>query len=617
MADTNGNPKRLKGVPSFGRRTMNPTAISETPSLEAAQALARHLRENPSAASRTAADLANSFSLEPSFVEDVLRGVAKPAKQITKRDKPKIGKIIEGSILKGFDFITINPPVFVAILSAIYFTVLAQQLIPFISSIQHLTDAQQTAEFIKFRNANGWWVPVFGVMLGLQMACFYRYGQVRQALYGALVFWMVTASVNVFIMWATAVDRTNPALVGKFFAAILALLIFGTMYAALGSLFAVLGGYAKFRREDKAEDSMSRQQMLERLFEVQSRLKTCQTLDRREKHFLPESWSALFNKHPYLTVIGGNVLLSALWMLSAHYSGVTFNTHAEPALLAVIVQVAFLMAVILFMTGISYLAGGFRRAVWLLALAHIVAFPANLINFAPFGPDAYPILFSKARMIMDVLMLLGLAGLGSLSSVVEQRTLRANRLRDSDPAALLAEMVRLEWRLKIGTTNVCVVVVDAAKSAEMKANSDPLVAEYSFREYQNFLATICNQNEGNVYSTAGDGAILAFAKCENALTAAREIQTGISYFNEHVNRMSAKFRLRIGLHMGPITGSLQEVQFTEVIDIAAHVQGAAPVRGILMTKSVAECLPEEHLIPLKEPVDGCEVYLAYNPTVDA
>jgi class 3 adenylate cyclase len=69
--------------------------------------------------------------------------------------------------------------------------------------------------------------------------------------------------------------------------------------------------------------------------------------------------------------------------------------------------------------------------------------------------------------------------------------------------------------------------------------------------------------------------------------------------------------------MGPVSGDLKDVQFTEVIDIAAHVQAAAPVRGILMTREVADCLPEESLIPLKEPVDGHEVLLAYNPTVDS
>ncbi len=596
---------------------MNPAALTETPSLEAAQALARHLRENPSAATTSAAELAHSFDLAPDFVADVLRGVAKPAKQAQKKASPNIGRMIERSILKGFDFVTSNPPVFVAVLTALCFTAIALELVPFFNSIQHLPEAQQTVEFVKFRGAHGWWVPAFGIMLGLQMACFYRYAQVRQALYGALAFWMVTASVNVFIMWATALDRSNPALIGRFFAAILALLIFGSMYAALGSLFAVLGEYAKFRRADKAEDSMTRQQLLERLFEVQSKLKTCHQSDRREKHFLPESWSETFNRHPYLVVVGGHIILTMVWILAAHFAGVTLSTKVEPTILAVIVQVAFLMAVILFSTGVAYLAGGFRRAAGLLLLANIVVFPLFLINLSPFGTSFQPMLISRPRLILDLLMTLGLSGLGSLSSVVEQRTLRANRLRDSDPAALLAEMVRLEWRLNADSTNVVVVVVDAAKSAEMKANSDPLVAEYSFREYQNFLATITTQNEGNVYSTAGDGAILAFAKSENALTAAREIQTGISYFNEHVNRMSAKFRLRVGLHMGPVTGSLQDVQFTEVIDIAAHVQGAAPVRGILMTKSVADCLPNEHLIPLKEPVDGCEVYLAYNPTVDA
>lgn len=190
-------------------------------------------------------------------------------------------------------------------------------------------------------------------------------------------------------------------------------------------------------------------------------------------------------------------------------------------------------------------------------------------------------------------------------------------MRESDSATLLAELVRLELKLNVHSQDVCVLVVDVAKSTEMKANADPFQVEFSFREYQAFVARICEKAGGKQLSTAGDGAIYSFASCESAFQAAREIQTEISFFNEHVNRMASKFRLRVGLHMGPISGDPRDVQYTEVIDIAAHIEEAAPVRGILLSQTVAACLPNEALIPLREPVDGFEVFLAYNPTVDA
>lgn len=597
---------------------MNPPALSQAPSLESAQALARHLRENPSAASESASVLAKNFDLQPDFVDEVLRAVAQPKDSADPRKAGRrLGKAIEQGILQAFDLITSRPPLFIALVNAILFFTIVAQLIPHIQHLHGLTDTAQQELNNHFLATHHWYAWGFGLALGLQMACFYRYAQVRQALYGSIAFWVVAAVSNVAIMYADATDKADPALVARCFVGILALLIFASMYAALGSLFAVLGGYARIRQEEKAEHEMTRQQLLERLFEVQSRLKTCHQKQIREKHFLPESLASAFNKRPYLTAIVGNLILSVVTVLMFHYAGISLNPRAEVSAIEVLCQVSVQMATILFLTSVAYLAGGLRKALAIIVLAELVATPVFMVDLAPFGPASYSILFSKTQILIRVILTVALAGLGALGSVVEQRTLRANRLKESDPAALLAEMVRLEWRLNAGAKNVCVVVVDAAKSAEMKANSDPLVAEYSFREYQKFLATICSENGGNVHSTAGDGAVLAFPTCEKAVTAAKEIQTGISYFNEHVNRMSAKFRLRIGLHMGPVTGDIKEVQFTEVIDISAHVQEAAPVRGILMTKAVAEMLPGEHLIPLKEPVDGWEVFLAYNPTVDA
>jgi hypothetical protein len=70
------------------------------------------------------------------------------------------------------------------------------------------------------------------------------------------------------------------------------------------------------------------------------------------------------------------------------------------------------------------------------------------------------------------------------------------------------------------------------------------------------------------------------------------------------------------MHMGQIVGNLDEVEFTEVIDIAAHVQSAAPIAGIAVTDDVAACMMEESFIPLADEIDGHRVLLAMNPTSD-
>jgi class 3 adenylate cyclase len=119
-----------------------------------------------------------------------------------------------------------------------------------------------------------------------------------------------------------------------------------------------------------------------------------------------------------------------------------------------------------------------------------------------------------------------------------------------------------------------------------------------------------------VHSTAGDGAVVAFPSCTEGFAAAKRIQTDIEDFNRETNRLGSPFRLRVGLHVGRVAGELEKVQFTEVIDIAAHVQTVAPVGGIAMTELVAEQLGGEPAVQLKDPVDGHTVMLVLNPTVD-
>ena len=205
---------------------------------------------------------------------------------------------------------------------------------------------------------------------------------------------------------------------------------------------------------------------------------------------------------------------------------------------------------------------------------------------------------------------------GYLGGIVQRRAAEELSLAQNDPASILAEMVRIQWRLSDRTNMVCVMVVDAAKSSEMKSFADPLAVEYSFREYQTLLEDLSKHLDGRVHSTAGDGAVIAFNSAEAAFTAAKRIQTDIERFNREDNRLQLPFRLRVGLHLGEVVGDLDEVEFTEVIDIAAHVQAAAPVGGIAVTERVAEHLDADEFVPLARQVDGQNVLLALNPLVD-
>ncbi len=206
-------------------------------------------------------------------------------------------------------------------------------------------------------------------------------------------------------------------------------------------------------------------------------------------------------------------------------------------------------------------------------------------------------------------ILAGLCGLGgSIAAQAARGRYVRERFAMGDTASSIAEVVRLQWKLEAIPSNVCVMVVDVAGSTGMKHGANPLLAEYSFREYQRFVEEICVDHGGRVHSTAGDGAIIGFDSCRRAAAAAREIQRGLFRFNREVNRLPSAFHLRIGMHMDSVPGDLMDVQFSRVIDVAAHVETTAPIGGIALTDSVAKRLPGERLEPATYSVDGFAVF---------
>ena len=108
----------------------------------------------------------------------------------------------------------------------------------------------------------------------------------------------------------------------------------------------------------------------------------------------------------------------------------------------------------------------------------------------------------------------------------------------------------------------------------------------------------------------------AFDDAQAAFLAARTIQSRVADFNAHVSRLKDPFRLRIGIHCGEVSGNLDEVEFTAVLDIAAHVEAASQVGGIAVTESVVDQLEGHRFVELPDPIDDQRVFVAMNPTLD-
>ena len=152
------------------------------------------------------------------------------------------------------------------------------------------------------------------------------------------------------------------------------------------------------------------------------------------------------------------------------------------------------------------------------------------------------------------------------------------------------------------------MVVDAAGSTLMKRNAEPVMVEYSFGQYQRWIADIVAKHDGKVDMTTGDGAICAFGDPSKALDAARNLHEDTARFNEQNNQLELPFRLRVALHSGAVVADLNKVQFTEVIDVAAHVEKYSPIGGIALTGPFVRALPKFPDLTPSATVDGVDVF---------
>ena len=568
-----------------------------------AQALVEHLRRNPDEVWTDPAALAGRFGLEPDFVSRALASVPRPTRTEARPAPNPLAPRPQGLVVRvdrALDRAAENPLRFEAL------TLFGA--IAFLATISWIVPPEARFYFLGL---------ILVVMLGIvtaQMAVFYRRRMTRFALPSGLVFGFGAALPMMVSVWLSLLrhPREIPTQVTTgflVFAVGLVTLLVGVLYGGLVALVSVLSGWFHLRRSDHEWESLSRQALLERYFELGRRLdRSVATPDE------PEAWegwpgASTLRRAPEIAAAAIGVLGS-----SANEAVSSFLRN-RPAVVGDLVIV------------LLWAVGGLMALSLLLLVAFLAGRPARgAAAGAAFALGAYAVAsfplvrqggFDSSRLGLLVLSVAVFGMIGALAGVgarIQRRAVRDRRRQGNDGATLVAEMLEIQRRLEEDATRVTVLVVDAAKSTAMKVGADPLDVEYSFREYQIWLAQTCRLFEGRVHSVAGDGAVVAFAEAASAMAAARRIQTDVVRFNATGNRLPNPFRLRLGLHSGRVAGDLDDVQFTEVIDIAAHVEEIAPVGGIAATAAVVLSLGEDGFLPLARDVDGQGVSIALVPT---
>lgn len=456
-------------------------------------------------------------------------------------------------------------------------------------------------------------IAIVGLAVTFHLLLYFRRGHTRIAFFGALVVWLTSSA----ILGVGAIVSGQG--IGQAFAVwivgTLGLMFLCMMYSGVGAAAALMGAYRVVKSEEATKKNRTRQQLIERMFEIEEHL------GKQSEALEDETWFRRFlvfgQRNVWLLALGASLVLSVL----GEGLGLFRDLPARGLGLTVLFMIlSIIIAASTFVSQVvlAFMGGRPSRSIFVSLVFTAVQVGVGFIP--PFNKIGKLGEFEPYFIGFTLLFQWGLAVLiglfAGIGAKIEEQSYRRKRLEQNDPQMLLAELIDIQRILNPDTSTQFLMVVDAARSSVMKANADPMQAEWSFREYQMFLARIVEANGGRIHSTAGDGAIAIFNSAPAAFQAAREIQTKISDFNLNVSRLKDPFRLRIGIHSDTVQGDLEDVQFAAVIDIAAHVEGASQVGGIAVTQPVAEHLPDHRFAVLSDLVDGYVVSMALNPTLD-
>ncbi|MBV6458821.1 MAG: hypothetical protein HONBIEJF_01959 [Fimbriimonadaceae bacterium] len=557
--------------------------------------LVEHLRDTPNAASESAAQLANRFDVPEPLVADaleVLRESRRDMEELTGAKRIPLQVRLRERVNQAAEWTHRHP-------------LLASVLLGVFGALQvHLSDVAGWPRVVTELSQ-----LIMGNACVLWIA--YQRGQVRYSLPISTVTLMTFAAFlnGLRLIWPLNTQNSNLTPMAFLFnAASLSLFL-----AGLAAVAALFGALRRVKREFEDEAKLDRRDLLEQVLQLKQRLGagrlTTLGVDRYERLKWSKQHWPIFAVA--LGALGGVFSIACGSWLGEPGEAVGTGVQANT------IAVFWIGLATFSFLGVGFLAGGWRRALIAGSVSILVYFglcqSAMAEGWAVFDPFATSSFASRAQiapMIGQIfqMVLILLATMGGVGSGLIQHRLRKVMLKQEDNAAMLAEIIRLQGMLHVQKSEVVALVVDVVKSTMIKRDEDPMVVEFSFRSFHNYIARQVQRFGGRIYFTAGDAAIAEFTDANRAFQAATTIQAEIEAFNEIGNHLRSPFQTRIALHAGLLHGGLDQVHFTDVIDVAAHLEKHSPVGGVALTEPVAAQLDGVVLERLSEPVDGFAAY---------
>ena len=137
--------------------------------------------------------------------------------------------------------------------------------------------------------------------------------------------------------------------------------------------------------------------------------------------------------------------------------------------------------------------------------------------------------------------------------------------------------------------------VDVVGSYGMKAESNrPELIIVSFERWRAWITAVIEEFNGMVLNSNGDELMCFFDSTPSSVNAGRAILDRLDPFNEEQNALPSPFRLRIGIHTGSsLVDKKRGVAYSEVLDVAGHLQKDADENGLLISEPTLQALPDD------------------------
>jgi class 3 adenylate cyclase len=549
--------------------------------LTRAENIVAELRANPALLSQDPIDLAIRFEVEPALMHRILRTRALADRRV-RRPRFSLKKLlleIRSVIGRAVQGVTIQPYAYLLVVSLLYV----------ISGAFSVVSIKFSGGIV-IRTENGMAAAAGALYFAAQMLCLFvrpHFKYLVAAMFGSLVSFSI-------VVWLT--PMSNTAVGTRLVFALGGGIGFLFLIAFFGTGFLLAGASVQAWVGRRREENETRQQLLSRLFNLQSQLATLPPEAARPPNVLIQR----LRKNLFWWSAAAGLLETSLALgmdrgIRLHPGG--GRAGFDPEVVVVVVGIALI-------SFLSTVAGSAKRGLLVAgALAVSEALPyLGILLFR--GATRLTTVTAGSRYFDGIMVQFVVIAVVLYAHFIQRELKRLRREGVPNEAAIVGDILDVKQRLAAASVKVYVMVADVFGSTKMKEGADPLKAEFSFRNYQSWVAETAAAYSGSVEATTGDGAIVAFGTPGHALACTLSLQRNIDAFNKDRNLLQTPFRLRVSLHSGLVVGQLNKVQFTEVIDVAAHVEKASPVGGFAATM--------DFLTELTEPLDG----VSQGPMID-